>query len=185
MLIFLDYIPVVAFIAAYALTSDFFIATGVIMVAMPMVLAAHWALTGKISRVHLISTALVLVLGAVTVAFRDALFLAWKPTVLNWLLAAACLISLFVGPAPLLKLLMGSAVTLDERRWQQLTIAWAVFFAVVGCVNLFVFFNFAEETWVYFKLWGMLGMTLVFVLLQGLWLAKVGAQPVEAQAADE
>ncbi len=185
MLIFLDYIPVVAFIAAYALTQDFFMATGVIMVAMPVVLAAHWALTGKVGKVHLVSTVLVLVLGAVTVAFRDALFLAWKPTVLNWLLAAACLISLVAGPGPLLKLLMGSAVTLDERRWQQLTIAWAAFFTLVGCVNLFVFFNFSEETWVYFKLWGLLGMTLVFVLLQGLWLTKVGAEPAEAQAADE
>ncbi|MEO1034626.1 MAG: inner membrane-spanning protein YciB [Pseudomonadota bacterium] len=171
-----DYLPVVAFIGAYALTKDFFIATMVLMAAMPIMLIGSWLVSKKINKIHLVSTALVLVLGAITIIFRNPLFLAWKPTVLNWALGVVCFGSNWVGRVPLMQRLLGSNVELEPAQWRGLTNAWGVFFLVIGAVNLFVYYSFSEETWVYFKLWGLMGMTFLFAIAQAVWMTQALAR---------
>jgi intracellular septation protein len=105
----------------------------------------------------------------------------WKPTVVNWLFAGAFLASLWrrVSDRPLIQRMFGASggeLVLEEVQWRRLNWMWIGFFALMGAANLVVFRTFDESTWVNFKLWGMLGLTLAFILLQGLWLtAKAGS----------
>lgn len=170
MQLILDYLPVVAFFVTYQQT-DIYSATIVLMATMPLVPLAHWLFTRQVGRVYLISTGLVLVLGAITLFLRDSTFLIWKPTLLNWALALTCFGSLYIGEMPLIKRLLKSAVELSDSQWSQLTVIWGVFFALAGAANIFVAYRYGESVWVSFKLFGLLGMTLIFMIFQAIWLA--------------
>jgi intracellular septation protein len=178
MQLLIDYIPIVIFIIAYFF-KDIFFATGVLMAVMPMVLVLQWLMTKKLNKIYLASTILVLVLGTATLYFRNATFLYWKPTVLNWAFAIAFLGSQWIGEKPFVRRMLGSAAELSPKQWNRLNLMWVVFFLFVGAVNLYVAYNFSEAFWVKFKLFGMLGLTLVFVLVQSFWLtmAMKGNEP--------
>ncbi|MEX0708851.1 MAG: septation protein A [Woeseia sp.] len=167
-----DYVPIVIFIAAYFF-KDIFFATAVLMVAMPTLMLLQWLMTRKINRMYLASTGLILVLGAATLFFRNATFLYWKPTVLNWAFALVFVGSQWIGDKPVVQRLMERAVELSSAQWLRLNTLWAAFFIVIGGVNLFVAYNFSEEFWVTFKLFGMLGLTIVFIIVQSVWLSFV------------
>ena len=170
MQLLLDYIPIVAFILAY-FYEDIFFATAVLMAVMPVVLLVQWLLTKKLNRIYAASTALVLVLGGFTLAFRNPTFLYWKPTVLNWAIALVFLGSQWIGPSTIVQRMLGSAAELSARQWIRLNQIWVGFFVFVGAVNLYVAYTFSEAFWVKFKLFGMLGMTIVFVVIQSIWLS--------------
>ncbi len=172
MQVFLDYLPVIVFVAVFAVTKDILAATIGIMIAMPIMLVGHWLLTRKVNRLHLFSTILVLVLGAVTLYFKSSVFIAWKPTVLNWLLGVACFASLWIGEKPLMERFLASSVELTRSQWRQLTTAWAAFFMFLGAVNLYVYYNYTEAQWAYFKLWGLMGLTLIFAIAQAIWMSR-------------
>lgn len=169
MQLLIDYIPIVAFFVAY-FQRDIFFATGVLMAVMPIVLLLQWLVTRKISKIYVISTILVLVLGSATLFFRAPGFLYWKPTVLNWGIAAVFLGSQWIGSKTIVERMLGTAATLDRRQWTRLNQIWVAFFVVVGTLNLYVAYEFSEEFWVKFKLFGMLGLTFVFVVIQSIWL---------------
>jgi intracellular septation protein len=172
MQLLLDYIPIVVFFAAY-FYEDIFFATAVLMAVMPVILLLQWVLTRKLNRIYAASTVLVLVLGSATLYFRNADFIYWKVTVLNWIMAVVFLGSQWIGKRTIVQRMLGSAADLAPDQWTKLNLIWVAFFAIVGGVNLFVAYNFSEEFWVNFKLFGMLGMTLVFVVIQSLWLMHV------------
>lgn len=175
-----DYIPIVAFILAY-FYKDIFFATGVLMAVMPVVLVLQWLMTKKVSKIYAASTALVLALGTATLVFRNPTFLYWKPTVLNWLIAIVFLGSQWIGDKPIVERMMGNAAELEPTQWIRLNQIWVAFFIIVGGINLYVAYTFSESFWVKFKLFGMLGITLVFVLIQSIWLTRA-AQKNEAAA---
>jgi intracellular septation protein len=169
MQLLVDYIPIVIFIVAY-FYRDIFFATGVLMAVMPIVLLLQWITTRKVNKIYLASTALVLVLGSATLFYRNATFLYWKPTVLNWAIALVFLGSQWFGDKTIVQRMLGSAAELSRTQWLRLNQMWVVFFLVIGGVNLFIAYNFSEAFWVKFKLFGMLGLTLLFVIVQTLWL---------------
>lgn len=174
-----DFLPVIAFFAAYKITGDMFVATAVIIVAVVLQTAVQWIRTRKINQMALISGALVLVFGGLTLLIHDKAFIQWKVTVVNWLFAAAFLASAFFGERTLIQRMMGENLTLPAPLWRRLNWAWTGFFAAMGALNLYVAYGFSEEVWVNFKLFGLLGLTLAFALAQGLWLAN--KLPPEAQ----
>ncbi len=169
MQLLLDYVPIVIFFAAY-FYEDIFFATAVLMAVMPAVLLLQWALTRKVNRIYAASTALVLVLGSATLYFRSADFIYWKPTVLNWVIALVFLGSQWIGKQTIVQRMLESAADLAPEQWIKLNLIWVAFFTTIGAVNLFVAYNFSEEFWVNFKLFGMLGLTLAFVVIQSFWL---------------
>ncbi len=169
MQLLVDYIPLVVFILAY-FYQDIFFATGMLMVAMPVVLVLQWLMTKKINKIYAASTVLVLVLGGATLAFRNPTFLYWKPTVLNWLIAIVFLGSQWIGEKTVVERMLENAAELSADQWVRLNQIWVVFFSIVGGINLYVAYNFSEAFWVKFKLFGMLGLTLVFVIIQSVWL---------------
>lgn len=182
MQLLLDYIPIVIFIVAY-FYRDIFYATGVLMIAMPIVFLLQWVITRKLNRIYGASTLLVLVLGGFTLAFRNPTFLYWKPTVLNWAFAAAFLGSQWIGNKTFVERMLGNAAELKREQWLRLNQIWIAFFVFVGAVNIYVAYTFSEAFWVKFKLFGMLGITLVFVIIQSIWLTLV-AQKNESASGD-
>ncbi|MDJ0701451.1 MAG: inner membrane-spanning protein YciB [Woeseiaceae bacterium] len=172
MQLFIDYLPILAFFGAY-FYQDIYFATIVLMVVMPIVLAAQWLITRKTNRIYVASTGLVLVLGAATLMFRNPEFLYWKPTVLNWAIALVFLGSQYVGQKTIVERMMGAAAELEKSQWTRLNLMWVGFFLLVGAVNIYVAFNYPEAFWVKFKLFGMLGLTILFVIVQTIWLTLV------------
>lgn len=166
-----DFFPVIAFFVAYKL-ADIYVATAVIIVAVILQTTVQWVRHRKVSSMSLISGVLVLIFGGLTLLIHDKAFIQWKVTIVNWLFAAAFIGSMLVGERTLIERLLGESVELDRSLWRRLNAAWAVFFIVLGTVNLYVAYNFSENIWVNFKLFGVLGLTLVFALAQGLWLAS-------------
>ncbi len=166
-----DFFPVIAFFIAYKLT-DIYVATGVIIVAVIVQAAVQWIRFRKISTMSLISGGLVLVFGGLTLLVHDKSFIQWKVTIVNWLFAIGFAASQFIGDRPLIERMLGDNMPLERPLWRRLNWAWSAFFLALGGINLFVAWNFSESVWVDFKLFGVLGLTLLFALLQGIWLAS-------------
>jgi intracellular septation protein len=171
----IDFLPVVAFVVAYWL-ADFQTAVLVIMVAMVLQVIVTWALTRTVNRMTLFSAALVVGLGGISLLLKNDLVFKWKPTILNWIFALIFLGSQFIGERPVVQRLMQSMtkdeVVLAARDWRTLNLMWVAFFLASGTANLYVAYNFPEHVWVNFKLFGLLGLTFVFVLLQAAWLSR-------------
>ena len=170
-----DFLPVIAFFVAYKL-ADIYVATLVIIVATVLQVSIHWLRTRRFNPMHLVSAGFVLVFGGLTLLIRDATFIMWKPTVVNWLFAAAFLASLWrrISDRPLIQRMLtatGTELQLTPALWRRLNWMWVGFFVTMGAANLVVFNNFDEDTWVNFKLFGMFGLTLVFIVAQGFWIA--------------
>jgi len=169
MQLFIDYLPILVFFGSYFYKGIYF-ATAVLMAVMPVVLIVQWLITRKLNKIYAASTVLVLALGTATLMFRNPHFLYWKPTVLNWAIALAFLGSQYIGDKPFVQRMLDSAAQLKAEQWRRLNSIWVVFFIVVGAINLYVAFTYSEPTWVKFKLFGMLGLTLAFVIIQTAWL---------------
>ena len=156
------------------------IATGVAIVASFIQVGYNWIKSHKIERMHLFSLALITVLGTITIIVGNPAFIQWKPTVLNWVFAGAFLLSIFIGEKNLVERMMGSQLDLPDYVWTRLNLSWVAFFLISGAANLYVAFYYdvdaqpdvRMETWVDFKLFGLMGLTIVFVILQAIYLAR-------------
>lgn len=165
-----DFLPLIVFFAAYRLY-DLYVATAVLMVTMALQLAYQWLRHRKVNKMLLISTLLVAVFGGITLAVRNPVFIQWKVTVVNWLFAAAFLGSQLFSAKTLTERVMGHAIELEAPLWRQLNTIWVVNFAALGALNLFVMYNFDEATWVLFKSWGMIGLSLLTAVGQAVWIS--------------
>ncbi|WP_020560092.1 septation protein A [Thiofilum flexile] len=133
----------------------------------------HFVIYRKLERMHVISLAILIAFGSLTLAFRDGNFIIWKVTVINWLFAAVFLGSEWVGERkPLVERMMGKALQVPRPIWLKANRLWVGFFLVLGILNLIVAYNFSETAWVNFKLFGVLGLTLVFVIAQAFYLQR-------------
>lgn len=150
-----------------------YMATLVAILATIIQVALTAIIARKVEKMHLITLVLLLVFGGATLYLKDPVFIKWKPTVINWLFAAVFLASHWIGSKPLVQRMMGHALEIEDNRvWFKLNWAWVIFFVFSGLVNLFVAFNFSEDIWVDFKLFGLMGMTLVFVIAQSFYIAR-------------
>ncbi len=147
-------------------------ATAVLIPATLIQILYTWIKEHKIEKMQLVTLVLVIVMGGATVIFQDKTFIQWKPTVVNWLFGVAFLGSQFIGTKTIIERIMSGNIELPQHAWKTLNLAWVVFFLAMGVINLAVAYNFSEETWVNFKLFGMLGLTIVFIVLQGLYMSK-------------
>ena len=166
-----DFLPILLFFVAYKLT-DIYVATGVLIGVTLAQVGWIWLRQRRVEKLPLFTAGLVLVLGSLTLILHDPVFVKWKPTVVNWLFGLAFAGSRFIGRQTLLERMLGGQMELPARIWVNLTFMWAIFFFVMGVVNLYVAFTFDENTWVNFKLFGMLGLTLVFVLAQAAYMSR-------------
>lgn len=119
-----------------------------------------------------VSLVLVVVLGGLTVYLRSETFIKWKPSVLYWVMGTAFWLSPLLFGKNLLRLLLGEQLELPARVWHRLNFAWVAFFGIMGFLNLWVAYHFSTATWVNFKLFGALGLMLLFTIAQGLYLSR-------------
>ena len=120
---------------------------------------------------YLASTILIIILGSATLFFRNPTFLYWKPTVLNWMIAVAFFASQWIGEKTIIQRMLGTTIKLRLEQWIKLNYMWIAFFLVSGTINIYVAYNFPEAFWVKFKLFGLMGMTILFVIFQSIWLS--------------
>jgi intracellular septation protein len=185
MKLFFDFLPIVLFFIAYKFGGGLYIwdgqeydikgiyvATAVMIVATIVQTSYGWLRHGKVEKSHLITLVLVLVLGGATLWLQNPNFIKWKPTAVNWLFALAFLGAHVFTDKSLLERMMAEHIQLPTAIWFRLNIAWILFFILSGMANLYVAFNFDEATWVNFKLFGLLGITIIFIVAQSIYLAK-------------
>jgi intracellular septation protein len=166
-----DLFPILLFFVAYKMY-DIYVATAVAIGAAFVQTGLFWLKHRKFEKMHLITLAILVVFGGLTLILRDPVFIKWKPTVVNWLFGATFLGSQFIGERPLVERMMGHAITVPGPIWRRLNWAWILFFLAMGLLNIYVAYSFSEETWVNFKLFGMMGLTLVFVFAQAFYLGR-------------
>jgi len=170
---FIDFIPVILFFIAYKFY-DIYVATAVVIVASVLQAGYVYLTEKRIPGMLLASTGLIVLLGVATLILQDDNFIKWKPTVVNWLFAAVFIASLYIGAKPLLQRMMeGAFEHLPLTVWQRMSWVWALFFISVGIINLWVAYTFDPDTWVNFKLFGLLAITFVFIIAQSLYLMKI------------
>lgn len=176
MKILFDFFPILIFFVAYKVF-DIYVATAVAIVASILQVSITWWKTRKLEGMQLATLGIIVFFGGATLILQDELFIKWKPTVVNWLFGFAFLVSQFVGEKTLVERAMGANIQLPRPIWTRLNFSWVVFFISLGCANLYVMYNFDTDTWVNFKLFGMLALTVAFVVIQGLYLARHIKEP--------
>ena len=127
---------------------------------------------GRVEPMQWLSLGVIVVFGGATLVAQDETFIKWKPTVLYWLMGGGLLVAEYVFKRNGIRALMGSQLELPDPVWRQLLHAWAGFFAAMGVINLWVAYHFDTDTWVNFKLFGGLGLMVLFVLAQAAYLSK-------------
>ena len=181
---FIDFIPLLLFfivykiepriveIAGHSLTfGGIFSATAMLILSSVVVYGILFFKQRKLEKSQWLTLIACLVFGSLTLAFHSETFLKWKAPVVNWLFALAFAGSHFIGDKLLIKRIMGHALTLPDAVWTRLNLAWIGFFLFCGAANLFVAFTY-QSIWVDFKVFGSLGMTLLFLVAQGIYLSR-------------
>ena len=165
-----DYFPLLLFFVAFKL-ADIYVATAVAIAASVAQIAYFRWRRGRIEVVHWLSLVIIATFGSATLLLHDDIFIKWKPTVLYWLFGSI----LAVGRLAFGKHLIASLLkdlTLPDAVWARITWSWVAFFAVMGAANLYIAFHFSTDTWVNFKVWGGIGLVLLFALGQAFALAR-------------
>ncbi len=171
MKILFDAFPVILFFAAFKLYG-IYIATAAAMAATAVQIGWVWMRHGKVDKMLWVSLGVILIFGSATLLLQDETFIKWKPTVLYWLFAGTLTVAALVFKKNLIRGMLEQQVAMPDLVWNKLLASWIAFFGAMGVVNLLVAFNFSTDTWVNFKLFGGIGLMLVFVLLQAVLLAR-------------
>ena len=174
-----DFFPLLLFFAAYK-WYGIFVATGVAIAASIIQVAVHWLRNRRFETAHLTTLGVIVVFGGLTLIFRDDTFIKWKPTIVNWLFAAIVLASLIGQRRTVLEFLLGKKIHLPVTIWRKVNLAWGLFFLVAGALNYYFAFVFRTELdpqlrtdlWVNFKVFGLMGLTLVFAVIQMMLVAR-------------
>ncbi|MTI63706.1 septation protein A [Methylophaga sp.] len=185
MKLFFDFLPIVLFFVAYKFgggeyhfngqiyqVEGIYAATVVMIIATLFQVSYTWLRHRTVERAHLITLILVVLLGGLTLWLQNPDFIKWKPTAVNWLFALVFIGAYLFTDKSLLERMMAQHIQLPNKVWSRLNLAWILFFVGSGVANLYVAFNFDEATWVNFKLFGMLGLTILFVIAQSVYLAR-------------
>ncbi|MFV1922934.1 MAG: septation protein A [Methylotenera sp.] len=178
MKVFFDLFPVILFFIGFKLY-DIFVATAIAIGATLALIVYSKVRNGKVEKMLLINGAIISVLGGVTLLLHDKTYIMWKPTVLYWLMAAILLISNQFFKKNLIQKMMGKMLNPPAQTWSKLNLIWVGFLVILGFLNLYIAFNYSENTWVNFKLFGVTSMMFIFMIAQTLLLKDYLIEPKE------
>ena len=167
----LEYLPLIIFFIVNKF-ADFYWATGSLIITTAMQLSYYRFKKEKIPTRHWVIFALVIVFGGLTIYLHDDTFIKWKVTIINLFFAIALLVSNHVFKKNIIKKFLAESLTLPENIWTKLNFSWAIFFASIAALNLYVAFNFDLDTWVNFKVFGLTGLMFAFSIITILFLHK-------------
>ncbi len=174
-----DLFPLLLFFAAFKYY-DIYVATAVAIVASFAQVTFFWLRHRRFEVMHLITLAVIAVFGGLTLALHDDTFIKWKPTLVYWILAAFVLTSQWLGKKTAIERMMSAQISLPAPVWKRLNLSWGIFFVALGAANVYVAFYYGLELnaetrrniWVNFKVFGLLGLTLLFTIVQAFFMAK-------------
>lgn len=170
-----DLIPIILFFITFKFTNIY---SATIVAMLATILQIIWVAIRykKIETIQWISLILIIVFGGMTIAFQDKRFIQIKPTILYWIFAVGLIVSSKFLKRNLIEVALTKQVTLKNRQdtkvWKVLNNYWVTFFFLMGGLNLYVAFNYEEDTWVNFKMFGSMGLLIIFIVAQGIWLTK-------------
>jgi len=148
------------------------LATVVVMVATLAQIAVLLAMRRKVDTMLWVTFGLIVVLGGATVWFHDPTFIKWKPSALDWAMALALWLSQALFGKNLLQVLIGAQLELPKPVWQRLNWAWIGFFVLMGILNLYVAYHYSTSVWATFKVFGLTGLMLLFMVAQGFYISR-------------
>ena len=179
-----DLFPVLLFFIAYQ-WQGFYAATATAMAASAAQVLLLWIKKKKVETMYLASAGLIILLGSTTLFLKNELFFQWKPTAINWIFALVFLASHFVTKKTLIQRMMEKNISLPSVIWRRLSISWILFFFSMGAANLYVVYHFTMATWVNFKVFGVLGLTIFFIILQAIYLARHVSEDLNQPATEK
>lgn len=165
-----DWIPIIVFFIAFK-TYDIFIATASAIITTIIMMLLLKIFKKKIEKIQWISLLLIVIFGGATILLQDEQFIKMKPTLLYLIFALVLLIPQFFGRI-LIKTLLQNQLSLPKNVWKKLNSAWIIFFFFLAFLNFYIAENYSTDYWVNFKLFGMLGITIVFTIIQAIWLSR-------------
>ena len=183
-----DFFPLVLFFGAYKFF-DIYVATLVAMAASLAQVVFIRIRHQRFETTHLVTLFVIFLFGGMTLIFQDDMFIKWKPTIVNWIFAIVVLGSQFIGKRTVLERLLGGQMQMPARIWKKVNVSWGLFFFVSGLLNLYVAFYFRThldeaartDFWVNFKVFGLLGLTLAFSIIQMMIVARyISTEPSES-----
>ena len=191
----LEFVPIALFFIVYQMDGDtvslygwshtvdgIFTATAVLMIATVIQVLATWALTRQLEKRLLWVGLAACGFGAATLLLRNEMFIMWKPTIFNWVLAFVFGASQFIGQRNLMERTLGSQIQLPHRIWTRLNLLWVAHFSVVGALNLVVAYGYSEATWVSYKMYSAILFTILLTGLTALIVAPhLKEQPANNQ----
>ncbi|MEW6331526.1 MAG: septation protein A [Pseudomonadota bacterium] len=174
-----DLFPLLLFFAAFKFY-DIYVATAVAIAASFVQVGLFWFKHRRFETMHVVTLGVIAVFGGLTLLLHDDTFIKWKPTLVYWILAAIVLASQWFGRKTVIERMMSSQIALPAPVWKRLNLSWGLFFAALGALNIYVAFYYGLELdaatrqgiWVNFKVFGLLGITLVFVVVQAVFMAR-------------
>lgn len=166
-----DILPIIIFFLTYKI-AGIFVATAVAIIVSIIQLLVFWFMYRRLEGMLLVSCLLVVVLGTITLLLHDEMFIKWKPTAIYWVFAIAFLGSQFIGDKTIVQRMLESNIELPKKVWSRLNISWAAFFTIVGFLNIYVVYHYSTNIWVNFKLFGIIGLTILFLIAQGFYITK-------------
>ncbi|MCX7126184.1 MAG: septation protein A, partial [Gammaproteobacteria bacterium] len=166
-----DYFPIICFFIAFKFWGVY-IATAVTMGACVLQNLIYWLIHRRFEKLHVITLVSVLILGSFTLILHKAIFIQWKPSIIYWIFGLVLLFSQFFSKKNLLTRMLGDKIILPKKAWDNLSIAWSVFFIFLGFLNVYVIYHYSLNAWVNFKLFGTLGLTLAFAIAQTIYMAR-------------
>ena len=166
-----DLFPVLLFFIAFKL-AGIYVATAVAIGATCLQIGWLKLRRRRVEPMLWASLAIIGVFGGATLALQDETFIKWKPTVLYWLFGTVLAASALIFRRNLVRAMLSQQVQLPDPVWSRLNLSWVAFFVFMGALNLYVAYNYPTDLWVNFKLFGGMGLMLVFVVAQALVLAR-------------
>jgi intracellular septation protein len=163
----IDFFPVVLFFLAFK-AKGIFVATMVAIVASFVQIGYMLATKKKVEPMMWLSLGIIAVFGGLTILLHNETFIKWKPSILYWTMGLAMLAGQVFFRKIAVEALLGKQMTLPQKTWNAINLSWSLFFLVLGCVNLAVAYSFSTETWVNFKLFGIMGCILAFAVVQSI-----------------
>ena len=166
-----DLLPVILFFVAFKF-AGIYVATGIAIATTIAQVLWMWLRHRKVEPMQWVSLAIIVVFGGATMLLHDETFIKWKPTALYWLFGITLFVAELVFDKNLIRAMMEKQMALPENLWRAVNFSWALFFLAMGALNLVIAYHFSTDTWVDFKLFGGMGLMVVFIVVQSLWLAK-------------
>lgn len=170
MKLFFEFLPIILFFLTYKFFG-IYIATLVAIITSGIQFLLTWWLKKRLDPIQGFTFLILVLLGGTTLLLHEEIFIKWKLTATDWILAIVFLVSHLLNK-PLIATLMQKSIHLPVKVWKQLNLSWIIFWFFMGCLNLYVVYHFDTNTWVDFKLFGGLGITTFFIILQAIYINR-------------